>query len=85
MIKLIRAAPESDTDMIFEGKRFVGIVGRRKPVIQLEHDITQQTLERIKNVVNKRDNTNKDIPVRNPPPSLDHPAVQRYLRRRYGY
>ena len=85
MMKLIRACPDSDTDMIFQGNRFVGIVSRRRPVIQLEHDVTEQTVERIKRLVNKRDNTNRDIAVNNPPPKLDHPAVQRYLRQKYGY
>ena len=88
-VRLIQASAGSDTDLIFVGKTFVGLIGRRSynghlPKITLDRTLTEQMLERIKKVINKRDGTNRDVEVINPPPPLDHPAIQRYLLRRYG-
>ena len=85
MIKLIQAAPGSMTDMIFDDQQFIGCIGRNAGArIVLSRVVTEQTLERIKRVINKRDGTNRDVAHLKPPPRLDHPRIQKYLLRKYG-
>ena len=85
--------PTASQDLIYHGDRFIGTVTRGPvrmvsgmtsgPRIALSVPQTEQMVERIKNLVNKRDNTNCDFGVAKPPPRHDHPAIQNYLIRKY--
>lgn len=57
------------------------LTGFIDPPILLERRFSEQLIERIKDLVNRRDGTNRDIVVKTPP-RRDHPAIQKFLTQR---
>ncbi len=51
------------------------------PPILLEKRFSERLVDRIKDLVNKRDGTNRDIVV-NAAPRPDHPAIKKYMMKR---
>lgn len=51
------------------------------PPILLHQPFSEQLKDRIRDLVNKRDGTNRDIVVKCAP-RRDHPAIQKYLMQR---
>ncbi len=51
------------------------------PPILLEKPFSEAFTDRIKDLVNKRDGTNRNIVVKTPP-KRDHPAIKKYLMQR---
>lgn len=82
--------PGSTTYFIVYKQRRIGQVesvqlptlnGLIDPPILLEKPFSEAFVTRIKDLVNKRDGTNRDIAVRTPP-RRDDPVIQDYLLRR---
>lgn len=88
-LHLIRA-PGATTYFIVYRQRRIGQVesvqlqtinGMIDPPILLEKPFSEPFIDRIKDLVNKRDGTNRDIVVKTPP-RQDHPAIKKYLLQR---
>lgn len=86
----LRKLPGVTSYLIIYKRRLIGQVesvpipttnGFIDPPILLEQPFSEQLQDRIRDLVNKRDGTNRDIVVRCAP-RRDHPAIQNYLMRR---
>jgi len=82
--------PKGTTYFIMYKQRIIGQVeallslgfgGLKDPPILLHKPFSEHLVNRIKDLVNRRDGTNRDIVVKTPP-RPDHPAIQKYLTQR---
>ena len=93
MILSLKRITNTRVDLIYRGDTYIGLIGLdpiirngqpEPPKIVLDSLQTEQTVERIKNLVNRSRGTNCDIGVIKPPPRYDDPRVIDYMRRKHG-
>ena len=84
----LRRIPGSTIYFIWHQQKWIGTVdsvpamtirGIQPPAILLRRVCTEQLIDRIRDLVNKRDGTNRTVAVIPPPPSMEHPAIQRFM------
>ena len=82
--------PGGNTSLIIYKQRMIGQVslkpvptfaGLMDPPILLEKPFSERLKDRIRDLVNQRDGTNRNIVVREAP-SRDHPAVVKYFEKK---
>jgi hypothetical protein len=93
-LHLKRVTGRSSTYLIVFKQRIVGQVesvpvraiggGMEEPPILLERPFSERLQDRIRDLVNKRDGTNRNIIVRSAP-RRDHPAIIRYFEKRLSW
>ena len=93
MILSLKRITNTRVDLIYLGDDYIGLIGldpvvrngkTEAPKIVLDSQQTEQTVERIKDLVNKHRGTNRDIGVIKPPPRLNDPRIIDYMRRKHG-
>lgn len=93
MILSLKRITNTRVDLIYMGDDYIGLIGMdpvqrngrlEPPKIVLDAPQTQQTIERIKNLVNRNRGTNTDIGVIKAPPRYDDPRIIKYMKKKHA-